>query len=65
MNRHPINWVALLATIAAWVALFGWTLRTATSTANGLILKALGVCLLIVFGGIMLWNAYITYRRSN
>ena len=65
MNRQPINWVALVATIAVWVALFAWTLRTATSTPKGIILKSLGVGLLIAFGGMMLWNAYVTYRRPN
>jgi hypothetical protein len=65
MNRQPINWAALLATIAVWIALFGMTLRTATSTPTGLVLKSLGVCLLIAFGGVMLWNAYIAYRRPN
>ena len=65
MNRQPINWVALVATIAVWVALFWRTLRTATSTRTGLVLKSLGVCLLVAFGLMMLWNSFITYRRPN
>jgi len=64
MNAQ-IDWPVLLATTVVWIALFWWTVRTATSTSLGLLLKSVILLLLVAVAGFMLWNIYIfiTHRR--
>jgi hypothetical protein len=65
MNSKPFNWFVVLATFVVWASVLWWTVRIATDTRVGLVLKSLAVCLLFAFGFAMLWNAYVGCVRSN
>ena len=56
------DWPTFLVTALVCIALFWWTLRTATRTWQGRLVKALVLFLLVAFSGIMLLNAMIYWR---